>query len=220
MSTIEAIHEQIEQDIWDWIHGFVTAKSEFYDHKFAPCPYARQAVASKTVDVRVWQSGDERAFIREHAIGMRETSSLTTRVMVFPPKMQFQWGISDFVEALNTELIASDVFLNTGLAKTTKSRFPGSTSGEAYFIVIANSLAAVLSGSDSLIKTEYYKHWPADHYALVVERRARMASKEVWRWAVAASRQSRQQRRKRALFPCGIRLRSIIPESATRSCRR
>jgi hypothetical protein len=41
--------------------------------------------------------------------------------------------------------------------------------------VIANSLAAVLTGSESLMKTDYYKNWPADHFALVVERRARMA---------------------------------------------
>lgn len=177
MSTLDATQQQIEADIWAWIHDFVTVKSDFYNHKFAPCPYARQAVESKTVDVQVWQSGNVREFIKERAIGMRDNSSLTTRVMAFPPKTQFQWGLNDYVEDLNAELIPSNVFLNTGLAKTTKSRYPGSRSNDPYFIVIANSLAAVLAGSESLMKTDFYKNWPADHYALVVERRARMAKR-------------------------------------------
>jgi hypothetical protein len=79
------------------------------------------------------------------------------------------------VESLNAEMISSNVFLNTGVAKTTKSRYPGSPSKEPYFIVIANSLDAVMSGADSLMKTDYYKNWPAAHYVHVVERRARMA---------------------------------------------
>jgi hypothetical protein len=106
---------------------------------------------------------------------MRDTGSLTTRVMVFPPKTQFQWGISDYVEGLNAEMISDNVFLNTGLAKSTQSHYPGSSTKDPYFIVIANSLDAVLSGAEALKKTDYYKDWPAEHYALVVERRARMA---------------------------------------------
>lgn len=177
MSTLEATYQQIEADIWRWIHEFVTVKSDFYDGKFAPCPYAKQAVESKTVDVLVWQSGDIRKFIREHAIGMRDNPTLTTRVLTFPPKTQFKWGISEYVEGLNMELIPDNVFLNTGLAKTTNSRYPGSRSGDPYFIVIANSLAAVLAGSEALQKTDFYKNWPAEHYELVVERRARMAKR-------------------------------------------
>jgi hypothetical protein len=175
MSVLDPICQQIEEDIWTWIRDFVTAANEFYHYKFPPCPFARQAVASKTVDVQVWQSGDVREFIREHAIRMRESPSLTTRVMVFSPKTRFQWGINDYVDEVNAELIASNVFLNTGVARTTKSRYPASNSNEPYFIVIANSLDAVLSGAESLTKTDYYKNWPAAHYAHVVERRARMA---------------------------------------------
>jgi len=177
MSVLDATGQQIEQDIWTWIKDFVTAANEFYHYKFPPCPFARQAVALKTVDVQVWQSGNVREFIRENAISMKGTPSLTTRVMAFPPQTRFQWGINDYVEELNAELIASNVFLNTGVAKTTNSRYLGSASKEPYFIVIANSLAAVLSGAEALAKTDYYKDWPAAHYALVVERRARMAKR-------------------------------------------
>jgi hypothetical protein len=177
MSHPDSTQQLVEDDIWSWIHTFVTAKSEFYEFKFAPCPYARQAVASKTVDVLVWTEGDIRAFIKNRAVEMRDCPSLTTRVMVFPPKTRFQWGINDYVENLNAELIATNVFLNTGVAKTTKSRYPGSNPNDPYFIVIANSLAAVIAGSESLEKTDYYKDWPAEHYAHVVVRRARMANK-------------------------------------------
>ncbi len=173
MSTTDSLHEQIEQDIWNWINEFVTASNEFYKFKFAPCPYARTAVLQNKVDVKIWESGDIRQFIREGAVDMRESPQLTTRVMTFPPKTRFLWGINDYVEQLNVELVPTNVFLNTGVARTTQSRYSGST--DPYFIVIANSLAAVLAGAESLAKSDYYQDWPADHYAHVVERRARMA---------------------------------------------
>jgi len=175
MSTVSATHQQVEDDIWAWIHNFVTAKNDFYGFKFAPCPYAKQAVVQKTVDVLVWESGNVREFIKEGAIGMRDTPTLTTRVMAFPPKTRLAWGIGDYIEKLNMELIADNVFLNPGVAKTTISRYPGPPSKEPYFIVIANSLRAVLQGARALANTDYYKDWPAEHHSFVVERRERMA---------------------------------------------
>ena len=175
MSASDSLYEQIRLDLWAWINDFVTQPNEFYHFKFPPCPFARQAVLQKTVDVQVWQSGDVQSFIRSQSIEMRDSANLTTRVMGFPPRIQFQWGINDFVENLNAELISDDVFLNTGLAKTSKSRSPGSNPKDPYFIVVANSLAAVLSGAEALKKSDYYKDWPADHFAIVVERRERMA---------------------------------------------
>ena len=177
MSALESIYQQVEQDIWAWINDFVTVTNEFYNYKFPPCPYARQAVMSKTVDVQVWQSGNVREFIKDNAEKMRDSPSLTTRVMAFPPKTRFQWGINDYVEQLSAEMISTNVFLNTGVAKTTRSRYPGSSGKEPYFIVIANSVAAVMGGAEALMKTDYYKNWPAAHYAHVVERRARMTKR-------------------------------------------
>lgn len=170
------LHAEIAQDLWTWIHEFVTVPNEFYNNKFAPCPYARAAVRANTVDVAVWQSRDVRPFIREQALGMRDSPELTTRVMAFPPRVQHVWGISDYVEGLNAELVPDNVFLNTGVAKTTVSRYPNSR-GAPYFIVVANSLEAVLDGARSLKKSNYYENWPPEHYALVVERRAKLAAR-------------------------------------------
>ena len=177
MISCDSNYEEIEQDVWAWIHEFVTVSNAFYDYKFAPCPYARKAVQSKTVGVQVWRSGDIREFVKTNAVVVRESPTLTTLVMAFPPRMRFQWRINAFVEMLNAEMISDNVFLNTGVAKTTKSRYPGLSKNEPYFIVIANSLDAVMSGSETLMKTDYYKKWPADHYELVVQRRDRMAKK-------------------------------------------
>jgi len=135
--------ESIERDIWDWISGFVTVKSPFYKGRFAPCPYAVGAVHSKSVDVVAWSSGSFTKFIRRNAERMRDLPHLTTRVMAFPPRAQSAWGLTPFVESLNAELIPHNIFLNTGVAKTTLSRYPGSN-GAPYFVVIANSLDAVL----------------------------------------------------------------------------
>jgi len=176
MGEPEIIERAVYEDIWIWLNEFVTVPNEFYHGKFAPCPFAKTAVLAEAVDVVVWQKGDVCDFIREKAIELGETEALATRVMAFPPRIQFQWGISEFVEAVNVELLSNDVFLNTGITKTMMSRYPGSGKSP-YFIVVANSVAAVLSGSEALQRTDYYKNWPRDQYKLVVERRERMANK-------------------------------------------
>jgi hypothetical protein len=177
MSDVETLDTVISQDIWKWLMEFVTVKNEFYHKKFAPCPYARSAILQKQVDVKVHMKGDIRAFIREKSLELRDTPELSTRVISFPPRIQYQWGISEYVETLNAELIADGVFLNTGTTKTMSSRYPGSNGKDPYFIVVANRLDAVLQGSDALQRTGFYKDWPKDQYELVVERRDRMAKR-------------------------------------------
>ena len=169
-------YAEIEADIWAWMRDFVAVKNEFYGQNFPPCPYALKALMQETVDVAVWRSGDVKQFIRERAEDMRDNPKLTTRVMGFPPRVQLAWGVSEFVEALNRQLIQDNLFLNTGVAKTTVSRYPGSN-GSPYFMVVANSLGAVLKGSEALLKTDYYDDWPRPHFEIVVERRARMAQR-------------------------------------------
>jgi hypothetical protein len=175
MDASAELLDEIANDMWAWLREFVTVSNEFYDFKYAPCPFARAAMLGERVDIAVWGSGDVRAFIRERSIDMRDRGTLSTRVMAFPPRTQFAWGISDFVESLNAELIPDNVFLNTGVAKTTQSRFPGAR--DPYFIVVANSLDAVLQGSAALQKSVYYRDWPKEHYRIVVERRARLAER-------------------------------------------
>lgn len=176
MAETTTVYEQIASDIWVWMREFVAVKNDFYGAKFPPCPFAQKALLQETVDVAVWQSGDVRRFIRERAENMRDTPTLTTRVMAFPPRIQQAWGISDFVESLNRDLIPDNLFLNTGVTKTMLSRYPGSN-GNPYFVVVANSLDAVLKGSESLRQTDYYKDWPKTHFEIVVGRRERMAKR-------------------------------------------
>jgi hypothetical protein len=166
--------DEIEADIWSWMREFVTVRNAFYSEKFAPCPFAQRAVTTGTVDVAVWRSGDVREFVGAQAMSMRDAPELTTRVMTFPPRIQLAWGFNDFVDALNAELIPDNVFLNPGVAKNTMSRYPGSA-GQPYFIVVANSLDAVLQGSELLQRTDYYDQWPASHFEFVVMRRSRLA---------------------------------------------
>jgi hypothetical protein len=164
----------IEADAWTWMREFVSVKNEFYGQKFPPCPFAQKALLQETVDVAIWHSGDVRTFIRERTLDMRARPNLTTRVMIFPPRIQMAWGISEFVETLNAEVIRDNIFLNTGVCKTSVSRYAGSD-GKPYFMVVANSLDAVLKGSESLQRTDYYEDWPKTHFEIVVQRRERMA---------------------------------------------
>ncbi|WP_294536353.1 hypothetical protein [uncultured Rhodoblastus sp.] len=174
LATGCSLVEAVEQDIWTWLNEFVTVNNTFYAGKFPPCPYARGAILASEVDVSVYRKGDIRAFIREKTLELRDDGKLSTRVMAFPPRVQFQWGMTDFIETLNAEVIPDNLFLNTGVTKTMSSRYPGSRAGDCYFIVVANRVGAVMAGSDALKKTDYYSNWPRDQYELVVERRARM----------------------------------------------
>lgn len=173
----ESISAAIEQDIWTWLNAFVAANNSFYAGKFPPCPYARKAIIAGQVDVKVYMEGDVRKFIREKTLELRDAPKLSTRVMAFPPRVQWQWGITEFVEGINAEVISDDLFLNTGVTKTMFSRYGGSRPGEFYFIVVANRVGAVLAGSEALERTDYYSNWPPEQYELVVVRRARMVER-------------------------------------------
>ena len=177
MPEITSLDAAIEADIWTWLKTFVTVKNDFYKRKFAPCPYALAALLADQVDVKVHVKGDVRGFIRAKSEELRDTPALSTRVIAFPPRIQFQWGISDYVEMLNAELIADGVFLNTGVTKTMPSRHTGANGKDPYFIVVANRLEAVLDGARALARTKFYENWPKYQYELVVERRERMAKR-------------------------------------------
>ena len=173
----DSLSAAIEQDLWIWLNAFVAANNSFYAGKFPPCPYARSAIIAGQVDVKVYMEGDIRAFVREKTIELRDSPKLSTRVIAFPPRVKWHWGISEFVERINAEMISDDVFLNTGVTKTMFSRYTGSRAGEFYFIVVVNRVGAVLAGSEALKKTDYYSNWPQEQYELVVVRRARMAER-------------------------------------------
>ena len=174
-ATKEALAAAVEKDIWTWLNGFVTVNNAFYAGKFPPCPYARAAILASQVDVKVFPSGgDAKQFIRDRTFEMVNAPGLSTRVMGFPPRFLMAWGMTEFVESLNAEVIPHNLFLNTGVTKTMASRYPGSRAGDPYFIVVANRWDAVLSGSKALERTDYYGNWPRDQFELVVRRRARL----------------------------------------------
>ncbi len=170
------IEARIEADVWLWMREFVATPSEFYDDRFAPCPFAAGAMSAGTVDVVLHTTGPAQDFIRTQAYAVSESDHIGTRVMVFAPRVQATFGLSAFVERLNSELIPLDVFCNTGVTKTMESRHPGSR-GRPYFIVVANSLTPVLRGAKALARQGFYDDWPAEHHAIVVDRRARMAER-------------------------------------------
>ena len=171
--AIKAVHE----DIATWLREFVVVKNVKYNKKFAPCPYALAALLAKQVDIEVFSGGDTKIFIKDRSTELRDAADLSTRVIAFPPRVQWQWGISEYVETLNAELIPDNLFLNTGVTKTMRSRYPGSSEKAPYFIVVANRLDAVLAGAEALGRTAFYKDWPHEQYELVVERRRRMAKR-------------------------------------------
>lgn len=175
-SADNSLQERVVEDLWSWIREFVAVPNEYYGGKFAPCPYAQSALAAESVAVAAWERGDARDFVSERSAELIENPNLTTYVMALPPRFQSAFGFTDYIESRNRDLIPKNVFLNTGVAKTTTSRYPGSN-GRPYFIVVANSIDAVMKGANALRRTGYYKDWPSSHFELVVVRRERLYQK-------------------------------------------
>ena len=163
-------------DIWNWILNYIEQPHEFYDNKFAPCPYARAARMKGLVDVVAYNSGSVTEFIQQQTDSLID-SGLNTRVMVFPAKMRWYYHVHWFIKKLNRKLIGQDFYIQYGRAVNTQSTYDELLSNSPYFIVIVNKLSDVLAGHRALLSTRYYDPWSEKHYREVVIRRDKFREK-------------------------------------------
>lgn len=174
---LEKIHNKIEQDIWDWITGYIEVNHKFYNHQFPPCPYARGARLRGLVDVQVYERGSTIKFIEAKIADLVADPKYNVRVLVLPPRSRWNWTIGKFVNQLNKKIIADDFYAQYGTANHTQSQYPGWFNWGAYSIVIVNRLSDVLDGHQALLTTDYYRPWAKSHYDAVVVRRQAMYEK-------------------------------------------
>jgi hypothetical protein len=171
MTTIK---QQVEQDIWDWITGYIEADHKFYDYKFPPCPYARGARLKGLLDVQAYTTGSITEFIEQQALDLIGVKQYNVRVLIFPPRVRWFPWVKRSVMQMNKELVPKDYYAQHGTALKTNSQYTGWFNSGPYFIVIINKLSDVLDGHQALLKTEYYKPWAKHHYDAVVTRRQEM----------------------------------------------
>jgi hypothetical protein len=165
------MQDKIKSDILDWLINFVEANHSFYNFKFPPCPYAKAARLKGLVDIKVYETGS----VRNYIVDQTETTNI--RILVFPPQVQWYFGIKRFINKLNESLILKNQYAQYGKAISTKSKYPGILKNTPYFIVIINNLSDVLDGQEALSKTDYYKNWTKKHFNAVVVRRQDQVSK-------------------------------------------
>jgi hypothetical protein len=157
--------EQIEQDVWKWITDYIEVNHEFYDNKFAPCPFAKRARLKGQVSVVAWQIGSYKKFIQEQLNDLTQ-SEQTVKVMVFPPSFRYAYLTRYYIKRLNKKIVADDYYIQCGNAIDTDSKYSG-LSGN-YSVAIINKLSDVLSGHNALKSTTYYDNWTEHHYYNVV----------------------------------------------------
>lgn len=157
------MNQQIKQDIWDWITGYIEVNNEFYDYKFPPCPYAKSARLKGLVDVSVYMSGNPYAFAKKQVADLITEKKFNVRIMAFPYWMRWLYPLHWALRKLNQRLIGNDFYIQYGKIVDVVDR--------SYFIVIVNKLSDVLAGQTLLNKTDYYKNWSTKHYQAVVTRR-------------------------------------------------
>jgi hypothetical protein len=169
--------QQIEQDIWNWLTGYIEVNHKFYDYKFPPCPYAKGARLKGLVDVQAYESGKIKAFISQQSHDLAENNKYNVRMLALPPRASWHFGLEQFLNDLNEQLVPLDYYAQYGTALQTSSRYSGWFNSGPYFIVIINKLSDVLTGHQALATTDYYKPWATDHYNDVVVRRQEMYEK-------------------------------------------
>jgi hypothetical protein len=165
---------EITEDIWDWITGYVEVNHKFYNYQFPPCPYAKSARLKGLVDVVAYDKGPMFDFINNQTSDLVSNKKYNVRLIVFPPRYKYRFGIQQFIKKLNATLIPYDYYAQYGIALKTKSKYKGWFNTGPYFIVIVNKLSDVLDGHKSLLNTDYYKPWAEHHYNEVVVRRQQM----------------------------------------------
>jgi hypothetical protein len=129
------------------------------------------------MDIQVWQQGSYYRFAEQWALDMQSNSNYTVRILVFPHRMKYHFWMKKQIANLNKKIVAKDLYAQIGSAIKTHSQYPGMLEQGPYGIVIINRLSDILNGHQSLLKTDYYKSWSAEHYDAVVTRRQNIAGK-------------------------------------------
>jgi hypothetical protein len=169
----------IEQDIWNWIKNYIEINHKFYDYKFPPCPYAKATRLKGLMSVNAYTTGNPIKFIQQQINDLLDEKKFNVCVMIFPSKMKWHYYLHWKIRQLNKTIIPKDFYLQYGKALKTSSRYAGMFENGPYFIVIVNKLSDVLSGSRSLLSTNYYKNWSKKHFDEVVVRRQKKVNKYI-----------------------------------------
>lgn len=169
--------KQIQQDILDWIIGYIEVNHEFYNYKFPPCPFAKSARLKDMLDIQVWEHGNFYKFAKEQAYDLYNHTNYTVRILVFPHSLKYRFWMKNSIAKLNAKLVSLDLYAQIGSAIKTSSKYPGLLETGPYGIIIVNRLSDILNGHQNLLKTDYYKSWSEDHYNAVVTRRQEIVSK-------------------------------------------
>ena len=162
--------QQVKQDILRWITEFVEVNHKFYDYKFPPCPYARQARLKGLVDVHAYEQNPIK-FTRDQIDDLVQHKNFNVRVLAFPYWMRWNYLLRWKITQRNRSLVKHDYYAQFGAAISTQSAYPGLFKNKPYFIVIINKATDVIQAQATLERTDYYNKWTKKHYHNVVVKR-------------------------------------------------
>lgn len=157
-----------KEDILAWVKEFIEVNHEFYNYKFPPCPYAKSARLAGLLNIVACEDSSISDFVHDNIRDIIVDSKYTVTILVLPDRARYYFWIRWWLQYLNRRLVAADCYAQYGVARI-KDR--------EYRIIIVNRLSDIIDGHESLIKTDYYKNWTAQHYNAVVTRRQKIMDK-------------------------------------------
>jgi len=165
--------QQVKSDILRWITEFVEVNHKFYDYKFPPCPYARQARLKGLVDIHAYEQNPIK-FTHDQIDDLVQHRDFNVRVLAFPYWMRWNYLLRWQITQRNRSLVKHDYYAQFGAAISTQSCYPGLFKNKPYFIVIINKVSDVVAAQAALERTDYYNKWTKKHYHNVVVKRNRV----------------------------------------------
>jgi hypothetical protein len=164
-------HEEIIKDIKNWLIDFIEVENEFYDNKYAVCPYAKSARLKGQVKIKVHDKGSVYDLINNTIVNDYKEFTKQITIIVCRPSFFYNFYLDSKIENINKNIIPRNLIIQHGVAKETKSKFRSLIRGN-YYIIIINKVTDVIDAANTLAeKTDFYSYWSTDHYQHVVGAR-------------------------------------------------
>ena len=148
----------VRQDIHDWIHAFVGKKNPNLNN-WAPCPYARQALREKRVDIRIGTIPERDA----KSLASADFLDFDVVLFAYNPTMFDAEDFSARIQLINRQLHDQDI-LALDDHPDNKETVNGVTFNNGqYALMFTQSLSRLDSAARTLAAKGYYTAWPEEY---------------------------------------------------------
>lgn len=148
----------VKQDIHDWIQNFLGKRNPNLNN-WAPCPYARQALREKRVDIRIGTIPERDA----KSLASADFTDFDVVLFVYNPTMFDADDFSARIQLLNRQLSAQDMLALDDHPDNKETVNDVTFNNGQYALMFTQSLSKLNSAAQILAAKGYYDTWPEEY---------------------------------------------------------